>query len=166
MDMHISGDSIKLDPLTKENLSMINLWYCQNDSFGYATGGKNPEEVLAGLNDEHAGFVLGIYPTGTEGCIGLIAGEIKSVREPVLWVRTFLIDTLWQRRHYGSTAFQLLAEYIARNYQIKRVFVSVAVKNRVGMQFWKSLGFRCVRLFYGSSGHNSTVYIFEKVIHP
>ena len=164
MDIYISGDTIKLTPMKKEDLSMINLWYHQIDSYGYATAGKNPEEVLAGLNNENTGFVLGIYPAGTESCIGLIAGEIKSIREPVLWVRTFLIDAHWQRMHYGSTAFQLLSEYITRNLHIKRFFVSVAIKNRVGAAFWKSLGFRCIKLFFGSSGHSSSAYIFEKVI--
>lgn len=164
MEMHISGSSVKLSPITKQNLSLINLWYRQTDSFGFATGGKNPEEIRIGQNDGLTGFVLGIYPAGNDNCIGLVAGEIKNIREPVLWVRTFLIDTGWQRKSYGSNAFKLLSDYISANYSIKKVFVSVSVKNRAGALFWKSLGFRCIRLFYGSSGHNSTVFIFEKVI--
>lgn len=162
MNIHISNDSVELNPVTKEDLSMVNLWYRQVDAFGYATGGKNPEALL---NEECNGlnsFVLGIYLAGKENCIGLVAGELKNIREPVLWVRTFLIDTGYQRRHYGTKAFTLLSDYVFKNYHIRKVFVSVSVMNHTGALFWKSLGFRCVKLFSGAAGKNSAVFIFEK----
>ncbi len=164
MNIHISSDSVELNPVTKEDLSMVNLWYRQVDAFGYATGGKNPEALLS---EEHNGlnsFVLGISPAGKENCIGLVAGELKSFREPVLWVRTFLIDTGYQRRHYGTKAFSLLSEYAFKRFNVRKVFVSVSVKNHTGALFWKSLGFRCVRLFSGSAGKSSAVFIFEKIM--
>lgn len=164
MDIHISGDAVVLNPVTQEDLSMVNLWYQQVDAFGYATGGKNPEEVLNEAGNGQNGFVLGIYPAGFDNCIGLVAGEFKCIREPVLWVRTFLIDTRHQRRHYGTKAFSLLADYACKNFGIRKVFVSVSVKNRPGALFWKSLGFRCIRLFTGSPGKNGAVFIFEKVM--
>lgn len=168
MEFFISGDTVKLNPVTKTNLSMINLWYRQVDSFGFATGGKNPEEIMIeeSRSDRFPTFVLGIYPSRKDNCIGLIAGEIKNINEPVLWVRTFLVDTAWQRKQIGSQAFQLLSDYTRRKFHIKKVFVSVSAKNNTGALFWNSLGFRCVKVLHGTESENRLIFIFEKVIQP
>lgn len=167
MDIRLFGDTVKLKPITKETLSLISLWYSQAASFGYATGGKNPEEIIeASLSSSLPCFALGIFPVFTENCIGLITGEIKKIREPVLWLRTLFVDTAWQRRHFGTHAFNLISDYTVKAFHIRKIFVSVSMKNRTGVLFWKSLGFQCVRLFRGSDNGLGTVLIFEKVVNP
>ncbi|NLN64783.1 MAG: GNAT family N-acetyltransferase [Clostridiaceae bacterium] len=162
MDFYISGEAVKLSPVTQGNASIVNLWYRQVDSYGLATGGKSLEELMS-LRDKGSGFVQGIYPAEKDTCIGLIAGDFMSTGEPVLWVRTLLIDTAWQRKHYGTHAFNLLADYARRHFHVSKVFISISAENHTGKLFWKSLGFRCIRL---AQGKTNTVYIFEKVLMP
>ncbi len=163
MDIKITGEYVKLNPIEKNNLSLINIWYCQVDAFGYATGGKNPEKILLRMNnsDRSSAFISGINTAKEDNCIGLIAGEFKFTPCPLLWIDTFLVDTRWQRRHYGTHAFLLLSEYAFRHCHAERVYVSVFEENKIGRAFWTSLGFSCARIL---TEKNKSIYILEKVI--
>lgn len=164
MNFFIADEYVKLNPIGKDKYSLINLWYRQVDSFGFATGGKNPEEMML-HSSTFPCFVSGVYPANRDNCIGLIAGEFKKAREPVLWIRTFLVDTIWQRHRYGTHAFRLLCDYFQRNCSIKKVYVSVFAENLTGTAFWTSLGFTCITVLRSKDNKkNRDILILEKVI--
>ncbi len=167
MDISISNEFVKLYPIRKNNLSLLNLWYRQVHSFGYATGGKNPEEILFQMQNPERifSFITGIYPAGWDNCIGLVAGELKTIRNPTLWIRTFLVDTEWQRKHFGTYTFRLLSGYFAEKYRVKEIYVSVCKKNKVGISFWESIGFRCVKVLKRNDiDPEQDILILEKVL--
>jgi RimJ/RimL family protein N-acetyltransferase len=178
MNTIVSDGYVSLYPIKKTDASIVRMWYEQADNFGYATGGKNPDEILNILISQQNQttvcglggfpcFVLGIYPFGRNNCIGLIVGEIKTLHEPVLWLRTCLVDTAWQRKHFGTRAFNLLSDYIAKNYNIKRIIISVHSQNQAGKLFWESLGFICVQALKAKCTENKAdILIYEKVIKP
>lgn len=165
MNPEINNDYVKLNRLDKNNLAMVKNWYSQMNSYGYATGGKEPDEAIFGQSSSMENcFTLGIYPAYSENCIGIVSGEVKTSKKPVLWIRTFFIDEQWQRKHFGTYAFQLLTEFFYRHYNTKRAYVSVSVENKTGIAFWKSLCFYCVKIMSLSESEDQGILILEKVI--
>ena len=49
-----------------------------------------------------------------------------------------MIDRKYRKQHYGSIAFQSLMEYL----NVNNIDIEVLPWYEVGVQFWKSLGFR------------------------
>ncbi|NLY18544.1 MAG: GNAT family N-acetyltransferase [Clostridiaceae bacterium] len=164
MDLAVSNRHVRLYPFGENNLSLLRFWYRKVSSYGYATGGRDPEDIILRQNLNGANyFASGIYTANGENCIGLISGEFKTLKDPVLWIRSFFIDKRWQRKRYGTYAFQLLVEHSCRHYHIKRVYVSVLAENKTGVAFWKSLGFNCVKKINNTkfiNGHG--IFILEK----
>ena len=165
MDLAINNDRVKLNPLNKNNLALIKDWYSQMNSYGYATGGKDPEEAIFGQSCSMENcFISGIYPACSDSCIGIVSGELKRTKSSVLWIRSFFIEEKWQRKHFGTYAFQLLSEFFYRYYHTKRAYVSVSVENKTGIAFWKSLYFYCVKIMRLSESEEKGILILEKVI--
>lgn len=163
MELHIEGEKVNIKPVNDDNINIVNLWYSQHDSYGFATGRKNAVDALLTNPDS---FVSGIY-TQNETIIGLITGEIKKLKETVLWVRTFLIDTAWQRKQFGTHAFNLLCSHTAKQFNVKRVYLSVSEKNTAGVYFWRKMGMSCVKTVESNNaGNKSGILIFEKVLQP
>jgi len=164
MDLSVTGKFVKLCPIRESDISLINRWHHHIESFRYATGGKKPEEILIQMKQPST-FISGIFRTVDNICIGLIAGEFKTVSEPLLWIRTFFVDTGWQRKHYGTAALQLLLQYSHEVYRVERVYVSVHKKNAAGTAFWINSGFVCVKVLKAADADDGdNVLIMEKVI--
>lgn len=166
MELAVKNEHVMLNPFNKSNLALLKFWYCQVSSYGFATGGKNPEDIILrqDLNGSNF-FASGIYPANDEICIGLVSGEFKASKDPVLWICSFFIDKRWQRKHYGTNAFQLLLNYSCQHHHIKKVFVSVMAENKTGIAFWKSLGFHCVKELHTAESYSRHgVFILEKDI--
>ena len=167
MDLSAAGKYVKLYPVRESDIPILNRWYQQDESFRYASGGKKPEEILnqAKQPSRFSSFVSGIYLTGDNICIGLIAGEFKKIYDSLLWIRTVFVDTGWRRKHYGSMALQLLFRYSREVYQAERAYVSVHKRNAAGTAFWKNCGFSCVKVLKAAGSDDSNdVIIMEKVI--
>jgi RimJ/RimL family protein N-acetyltransferase len=167
MVLSVADKFVKLCPIRESDISLINQWYHRVESFRYATGGKRPEEILIKMKQPStfSAFISGIYHTGDNTCIGLIAGEFKTVSEPLLWIKTIFVDTCWQRKHYGTMALRLLLRYSREVYRIERAYVSVHKKNTAGTAFWKNSGFVCVKVLKAAGADDSDdVLIMEKVI--
>lgn len=161
MQLYIEGESVNIKPVNGESINRVNLWYSQWDSYGFATGRKKAEEALATGGNS---FASGIY-TKNGTIIGLIIGEFKNLKETVLWIRTFLIDTAWQRKKFGTNSFNMLCDYAEKQFNIKRICLSVSEKNLAGISFWRKMGMTCTKtLEFNEPERNSRVLIFEKVV--
>ncbi|NLM09744.1 MAG: GNAT family N-acetyltransferase [Clostridiaceae bacterium] len=161
MKLYIKGEKINIKPINGDSINMVKYWYGESDSYRFATGRKKAEDVLKICPDS---FVSGIY-TENETIIGLIIGELKKIRETVLWIRTFLIDTAWQRKQYGTYSFNLLCKHASEHLNVKRVYLSVSEENKAGISFWRKMGMSCIKtLEINDSENNSGVFIFEKVL--
>lgn len=167
MDLSVAGKFVKLCPIRESDISLINRWYQQDESFRYAAGEKKPEDIVIQIKQpsRFTSFVSGIYRTGDNICIGMIAGEFKKACEPLLWIRTIFVDTCWRRKHYGTTALQLLFRYSREVYQAERVYISVHKRNTAGTAFWINSGFSCVKVLKAADADDGNdVIIMEKVI--
>lgn len=80
MDLSVAGKFVKLCPIRESDISLINRWYQQDESFRYAAGEKKPEDIVIQIKQpsRFTSFVSGIYRTGDNICIGMIAGEFKK----------------------------------------------------------------------------------------
>lgn len=162
MELYIKGEKVNIKPINNENLLLLNFWYHQMDSFGFATGGKSLAELLAPKENS---FVSGIYTNDNISCIGTVSGQFTTIKENVLWIRTLLIDTAWQRKQFGTHSFNLLCDYAAENFMIKRVYLSVSAENFAAKIFWRKMGMSCIKTLRGNEPLKSNnVLIFEKVI--
>lgn len=164
MDLAVKDDHVRLSPFNKNNLPLLKFWFCQESSYGFATEGRNPEDIILRQDKEKDNFFAsGIYPAKGDICIGFVSGEFKILSDHVLWICSFFIDKRWQRKRYGTNAFQLLEKHSRRHYHIKQVFLSVSAENETGIAFWKSLGFYCVKEL-NTTGYlkKNGVFILEK----
>lgn len=160
METYINREDIILKPIDKDNLYLLKYWYAQINSFGFATGGKSVEEVLP--TDKNS-FIWGIFIKAENRCIGAIIGDCRQVKVPVLWIKTFLIDTAWQRKKYGTHSFSILCNHATQQLGIKRVYVSVSKENIAGVAFWRKMGMTCVKTIRSGESMGS-ILIFEKVL--
>ncbi|NLK68539.1 MAG: GNAT family N-acetyltransferase [Clostridiaceae bacterium] len=160
MEMFINGKDILLKPINQGNLFLLKQWYEQVDSYGFATGGKSVKDILP--VDENS-FILGIFITPENKCIGVISGDFKQAKQPVLWIKTFMIDAVWQRKRYGTLSFNILCDYASQQFGIKCVYISVSKENLAGIAFWNKMGMNCIKVIPRGEPLSS-ILIFEKVI--
>ena len=62
---------------------------------------------------------------------------VKKTCTP-LYLRQFLIEREYRRKHYGREAFRALLEYLG----VGRMDIEVLPWNERGMRFWESCGFK------------------------
>lgn len=62
---------------------------------------------------------------------------VKKTCTP-LYLRQFLIEREYRRKHYGREAFRALLEYLG----VERMDIEVLPWNERGMRFWESCGFK------------------------
>lgn len=70
---------------------------------------------------------------------------VRNTSNPV-YLRQFLIDRNYRKRHYGTQAFQMLLKYL----NIKEMDLEVLPWNERGVAFWKHCGFgeTCISMKY------------------
>ena len=62
---------------------------------------------------------------------------VKNTCTP-LYLRQFLIDRAYRKKHYGTEAFHALLKHLG----LESIDIEVLPWNERGMRFWESLGFR------------------------
>lgn len=161
MQLYITGEKADIKPIDEKSLNIVERWYCENGTYGFATGRKSFSNIFNALPGS---FVSGIYAKNGE-IIGLITGELRKARDTVLWIRTFLIDAAWQRKRFGTYSFGLLCNYASGHFNAKRVYLSVHEENRAGINFWSKMGMQCIRIIETKEQEmNCKILIFEKVL--
>ncbi|WP_211751799.1 GNAT family N-acetyltransferase [Paenibacillus dakarensis] len=53
----------------------------------------------------------------------------------------FMIDSRFQKRGYGSVAAKLCIDYLCKEYNARRISLSVKPENKTAQKFWSNLGF-------------------------
>ena len=82
------------------------------------------------LNSEYDGYFFMVR----ENVVGYAL--VKNTCSP-LYLRQFLIDREYRKKHYGTQAFQVLLEYL----NVNNIDIEVLPWNEPGIRFWESLGF-------------------------
>ena len=90
------------------------------------------EERMTGfLNSEYDAYFFLVE----EAVVGYAL--VKKTCTP-LYLRQFLIEREYRRKHYGREAFHALLEYLG----VERMDIEVLPWNERGMRFWESCGFK------------------------
>jgi len=129
--------------ITEKEIAIIEKWYGMTDCFGYATGFRDFSEVRQRLIDGSSPDRTSSVITYEGKTIGFVSAEIiKTANKPLLWIYVLMIEPDYQNRGYGTWAVNRLADIVKSRYDSLTCVAPVSLKNKKGLCFWESLGFR------------------------
>lgn len=149
--LNIHNDVIYFKDIKLEHLPNILQWYNKVNDYKFATGIDAPItlEILTKKYAEVAicsnEFFVGIYTKNEGKMIGILKGSLKYKNRDAIWINSIVIDTLFQKKGYGSEALNLLTNYLKTNNKIKSIYLAVIESNLQGRAFWNKHDFRELR---------------------
>lgn len=113
-------------------LAILNKQLIEDEKSDNPMSIKELEERMLGLlnSDYEAFFFL-----AEETIVGYAL--VKNSCTP-LYLRQFLIDRAYRKKHYGTEAFHTLLKYLG----VESIDIEVLPWNKRGQLFWESLGFK------------------------
>lgn len=112
-------------------LALLNKQLIDDEKSNNSMSIKELEERMKGfLNAEYDSYFFMVR----ENVVGYAL--VKNTCSP-LYLRQFLIDREYRKKHYGTKAFQALLEYL----NVNNIDIEVLPWNEPGIRFWESLGF-------------------------
>ena len=122
----------KCTPDDISKLAILNKQLIEDEKSDNPMSIKELEERMRGfLNTEYEAFFF----VAEEAIVGYAL--VKNTCTP-LYLRQFLIDRAYRKKHYGTEAFQVLLKHLS----VESIDIEVLPWNERGMRFWESLGFR------------------------
>ncbi len=122
----------KCTPDAISKLAILNKQLIEDEKSDNPMSIKELEERMRGfLNTEYEAFFF----VAEEAIVGYAL--VKNTCTP-LYLRQFLIDRAYRKKHYGTEAFQVLLKHLG----VESIDIEVLPWNERGMHFWESLGFR------------------------
>lgn len=145
--LNINNDKVKFRDIKLQDLPLILEWYNKVDDFKFATGIDSPitienirkkyAEVSISCNE----FFVGIYLNNENIMIGILKGSLKYNEADGLWISSIVIDTSYQNKGYGTSAINLLLNYLKIHNGLKNIYLAVVEENTFGRIFWKRQNF-------------------------
>jgi GNAT superfamily N-acetyltransferase len=164
------GYSVKL--LKPENVGMLQNLYEQCTEFALLTDGQPPSSTAArdefdavpdGKTTEDK-YILGLFDPKSE-----LIGMIESLRHypdnQTWWIGLMMLSPEQRGQGLGSEFYQAFEDWVSTQ-AVKQVSLSVVEVNKVGLQFWKSLGFEVIRKTEPRQFGNKThaVYVMRRAV--
>ncbi len=153
--LNFNNDRIYFKDIKIEHLPQILKWYNKTEEFKYATG-IDTEITIDDLTRKYAEtaicskeFFAGIYNSEDNMMIGIIKGNVKYEDSDAVWISSIVIDTSFQDCGYGTSAVNLLLNYLGTKHGTKTAYLAVVEENLQGRTFWKRLGFTEMRVMQG-----------------
>lgn len=153
LTISVQDDNLCFKDITKDNLKQVLDLYNQNKMNMYATGIDGTitiedinERYLEVLVNSHEFFVGIIYDNKM---IGVIKGRIDYESSEEAWISSIIIDNMYQKRGLGRKSISKIINILNRTYDVKRFYIGLISGNKIGMRFWKSLGFSYLRTING-----------------
>jgi RimJ/RimL family protein N-acetyltransferase len=150
--LNVQNDKVYFKDIKSEHLPQILKWYNKTDEFKYATG-IDTEITLEELTCKYAEtaicskeFFAGIYDLKNDAMVGIIKGCVKYEDSDAAWISSMVIDTCFQGQGYGTSAVNLLLNYLNTSHQTKTAYLAVVEENIQGKAFWDSVGFKKMRV--------------------
>ena len=122
----------KCTPDDISKLAILNKQLIEDEKSDNPMSIKELEERMRGfLNTEYEAFFF----VAEEAIVGYAL--VKSTCKP-LYLRQFLVDRDYRKKHYGTEAFHALLKHLG----VDSMDIEVLPWNEQGMRFWESIGFR------------------------
>ena len=122
----------KCTPDDISKLAILNKQLIEDEKSDNPMSIKELEERMRGfLNSEYEA----LFFVAEETIVGYAL--VKNTCKP-LYLRQFLVDRAYRKRHYGTEAFHALLKHLG----VESIDIEVLLWNERGMRFWESLGFR------------------------
>lgn len=96
--------------------------------------------------------------------VGIIKGRIEFKNENEDWIGELLIEESFRGLGIGKSVMKLVTGYLNEEFEIKRYYTKVNIKNKELMSFWKSIGFKTVKKIDISSYNNDSMVLLERCI--
>ncbi|EDX83292.1 acetyltransferase, GNAT family [Synechococcus sp. PCC 7335] len=150
---------------------MLQSLYEQCTEFALLTDGQSPPSTAA--RDEFEALPDG-KTTQDKYIFGLfdkndLIGMIESIRHypdnQTWWLGLMMLSPEQRGKGLGSELYQAFETWVTAQ-EIKQVSLSVVEANKLGLQFWKSLGFEVVKKMEPQQFGNKThaVYVMSRPV--
>lgn len=153
----------------QKDMGFLKRWYSMTDCLGLATGYKDFSEVesIVQLHKESNSLVFMIYEGKSDFPLGFIYAHMNNMDgKLVFWIKTLIVEPLYQNLGYGTTAIKKFFDYTKEKHQSIIFIVTVSNKNTRGLSFWKKLGFSHYPEFEESlhGEEASRVFVLKRII--
>jgi RimJ/RimL family protein N-acetyltransferase len=149
--LNIANERIWFKDIKPDDLPLILKWYNKVDYFMYATGVSQPItlEVITQKYAEVAicssEFFVGIFEREGGNMVGILKGSLQYKHRDAVWISSIVIDTLYQKKGYGTAAIELLFDHLKSTGKVKNAYLAVIEDNIQGKNFWLKQNFRVLR---------------------
>jgi len=131
-----------VEPITAENLLNYESIFYNNEEYYYLTDGHPATREICEASIEgyetYKVYSIGISQNGEAiSFLSVLDGYPDS---DTLYIGLLLVDDRFKRKAIGSTIMNALFS-IAETAEYKNIKLSVQDNNKVGLSFWKKLGF-------------------------
>ena len=150
LSINTHNNTVFFRDIKTEHLPRILDWYNKIDDFKFATGIDAPISMgilmgkLAEVRISSEEFFVGIHLRQSE-MIGVLKGRVQNRIRSTAWINSIVIDPLYQKKGYGSSAIELLLWYLSTQKGTQTVLLSVIEENTAGVEFWSKNGFQKIR---------------------
>lgn len=102
------------------------------DSYPFAFFAENNDNEYENI------IHLVIYSKINNTIIGFIKGYFIKNNKNIFWLQIIVIDKEYQNKGVGTEAYNYFEKYLIKEYNIKKIMLTVIDKNIGGMEFWKN----------------------------
>lgn len=149
--LNIQNEMIYFKDIKIKHLPYILQWYNKVEDFKFATGIDTPM-TLEMLTQKYAEvaicsneFFVGIFNKNENKMIGILKGRLHYNEKDAVWISSLAIDSKYQRKGFGSSALNLLLDYLKQKNMVRCAYLAVIEENMQGRRFWAKHGFQVLR---------------------
>lgn len=141
------GQRVRLRPVQKSDLDMLNLWKNDEDTYMYLGGGFNPISIdqqvtwldsLIDMTGKNRRFIIENFNEESVGMVGLY--EINWVHR-TCEIGIYIGNRNARGKGYATEACQLLEKYAFEYLNLRKIKLLVVSDNTVALNMWIKLGY-------------------------
>jgi len=160
LDICVNFEDIELSNIQKCDLHYIEKWNESEEGFNFSQ-----------LNDRFLESVLSeceyfLKIVKNNKLIGIIKGRVEFKEMNEAWIWFYYLN---EEENVGDLYCRIMEELLSfflQEFDTKIFFTRVAVEDEISVNFWKSIGFRPLRLvkdFYNINDKSMDMLIMEKL---
>ncbi len=146
LSIEIIDEDLILKNINKDSIQNIYSIFKNSCDFKYATGVFHPmgyqlfsKQISQFITRKNV-FYLDICSASTGEKVGLVKGLVVD-KNKIAWINSLIIGKPYQNKGFGTKAIWLLEDFLVRNFNIDKIYLSVYKTNTVGINFWTKCGY-------------------------
>lgn len=148
----LSKDGVQLRPLVRDDLSKLNQWKNDEETFMFLGGGFSPISI-----DQQAGWIDKLIEMTPNNKRFIIEAEDKAIGMIGLYsinyinqnceVGIYIGEKNLHGKGYGKIAYQIIEDYAKGYLHQRKIKLFVVKDNDKAYKYWEKLGFEKVGLY-------------------